>query len=101
MKLWNTLSGFCFVTFHEHSGGITGVVFTPNGQAVLSSSLDGTVRAFDLNRYIVGLHDVLMSDVSRLFYWFGTVLRAFELNSFRQMFNLFSTSNVLSMLILL
>lgn len=28
-----------------------GVVFKSNGQVVCSSSLDGTVRAFDLNRY--------------------------------------------------
>ncbi|XP_060576398.1 periodic tryptophan protein 2 homolog [Ruditapes philippinarum] len=51
VKVWNTSSGFCFVTFTEHLGGITGVVFNQNGQVVLSSSLDGTVRAFDLNRY--------------------------------------------------
>lgn len=50
VKLWNTSSGFCFVTFNEHLGGVTGVTFTQNGQVVLSSSLDGTVRAFDLNR---------------------------------------------------
>ena len=51
VKVWNTSSGFCFVTFTEHLGGITGVVFNQNGQVVLSSSLDGSVRAFDLNRY--------------------------------------------------
>lgn len=51
VKLWNMLSGFCFVTFNEHSCGVTGVTFAPNNQVVLSSSLDGTVRAFDLNRY--------------------------------------------------
>ncbi|XP_031564589.1 periodic tryptophan protein 2 homolog [Actinia tenebrosa] len=51
VKLWNTMTGFCFVTFHEHSAAVTGVVFNSNGQVVLSSSLDGTVRAFDLNRY--------------------------------------------------
>ncbi|CAC5425132.1 PWP2 [Mytilus coruscus] len=51
VKVWNTSSGFCFVTFNEHLGGVTGVIFTQNGQVVLTSSLDGTVRAFDLNRY--------------------------------------------------
>ena len=51
VKVWNTLSGFCFITFGEHMAGITGVTFSQNGQALLSSSLDGTVRAFDLNRY--------------------------------------------------
>ena len=48
--MWNTISGFCFVTFHEHSAGISGVEFSQNGKVVVSSSLDGTVRAFDLNR---------------------------------------------------
>jgi periodic tryptophan protein 2 len=51
LKLWDTTSGFCYVTFSEHQAPVTGVKFTPNGQAVVSASLDGTVRAFDLNRY--------------------------------------------------
>lgn len=51
--MWNTSSGFCFVTFHEHTAGVTGVNFTSNGQVILSSSLDGTVRAFDLNRFVI------------------------------------------------
>ena len=52
VKLWNSLSGFCFVTFHEHSGSIKGVEFAQNGQVVVSASTDGTVRAFDLYRYV-------------------------------------------------
>ncbi|KAH7470736.1 hypothetical protein PRIC2_001242 [Phytophthora ramorum] len=51
LKLWDTNSGFCYVTFTEHSAPVTAVQFTPSGQAVVSASLDGTVRAFDLNRY--------------------------------------------------
>ncbi|CAI5742767.1 unnamed protein product [Hyaloperonospora brassicae] len=51
LKLWDTSSGFCYVTFTEHSAPVTAVQFAPSGQAVLSASLDGTVRAFDLNRY--------------------------------------------------
>lgn len=51
LKVWSTLSGFCFVTFTEHKGGITGVNFIPNKHVVVSASLDGTVRAFDLHRY--------------------------------------------------
>ncbi|KAJ8297862.1 hypothetical protein KUTeg_024393 [Tegillarca granosa] len=27
VKVWNTSSGFCFVTFNEHMGGITGVAY--------------------------------------------------------------------------
>lgn len=55
VKLWSTQSGFCFVTFSEHKAPVTGVAFMGGkqgrGQAVVTSSLDGTVRAFDLVRY--------------------------------------------------
>lgn len=51
LKLWDTNSGLCYVTFSEHQAPVTGAKFTPNGQAIVSCSLDGTVRAFDLNRY--------------------------------------------------
>lgn len=51
VKVWNSSSGFCFVTFTEHKSGVTGVTFTTNGNVVVSSSLDGTVRAFDMHRY--------------------------------------------------
>lgn len=51
LKLWNTLSGFCFVTFADkHKGPITGIQFA-KPTVVVSCSLDGTVRAFDLIRY--------------------------------------------------
>eukprot|EP00897_Mesotaenium_endlicherianum_P009036 jgi/Mesen1/8160/ME000438S07262 len=51
LLIWNVASGFCFVTMSEHTMPLTGVAFLPSGGAVLSSSLDGTVRAFDLLRY--------------------------------------------------
>uniref|UniRef100_A0A4W4GHZ4 Small-subunit processome Utp12 domain-containing protein n=1 Tax=Electrophorus electricus TaxID=8005 RepID=A0A4W4GHZ4_ELEEL len=51
VKVWNCSSGLCFVTFKEHTSSITGVAFTSSGLVVLSASLDGTVRAFDLHRY--------------------------------------------------
>ena len=94
VKLWSTTSGFCVVTFKEHTGrtailapihvcyhvvcafalptlvacaisiacrlfgssdlalaGISAVTFIQNGLAVLTASLDGTVRAFDTTRY--------------------------------------------------
>lgn len=50
VKVWNTSSSFCFVTFTEHNSGVTAVTFTNTGYVVLSASLDGTVRAFDLHR---------------------------------------------------
>ncbi|KAM9695578.1 periodic tryptophan protein 2 homolog isoform 3-T3 [Trichechus inunguis] len=51
VKVWNTLSGFCFITFTEHLSGVTGVTFTSTGYVIVTSSMDGTVRAFDLHRY--------------------------------------------------
>lgn len=51
VKLWSTTSGFCYVTFKEHTGPITGLAFAQSGLALVSSSLDGTVRAFDTIRY--------------------------------------------------
>lgn len=51
VKIWNTTSGFCFVTFSDHKSGVTSVEFAKQGQVLFSASLDGTVRAFDLVRY--------------------------------------------------
>ncbi|WFD41678.1 U3 snoRNP protein [Malassezia psittaci] len=51
VKLWNTVSGFCTVTFSEHSAAISQVEFAKQGQVLFSASLDGTVRAYDLVRY--------------------------------------------------
>lgn len=50
VKVWSVASGSCFVTFADHTAAITGLVFTSNSNALVSSSLDGTCRAFDLVR---------------------------------------------------
>ena len=50
VKLWNVSSGFCYVTFPDHTSCVTAVVFAQNGKVVVSASLDGTVRAYDLHR---------------------------------------------------
>ena len=51
VKVWNTLSGFCTVTFSDHSAPVSCVEFAKQGQVLFSASLDGTVRAYDLIRY--------------------------------------------------
>ncbi|GMS88534.1 hypothetical protein PENTCL1PPCAC_10709 [Pristionchus entomophagus] len=51
VKVWNTRSCFCIVTFDEHTSSAMGIAWTQSGKAVLSSSLDGTVRARDMKRY--------------------------------------------------
>ena len=50
VKMWNVETGFCFVTFTEHTAPVTALAFA-NAQVILSASLDGTVRAHDLVRY--------------------------------------------------
>ena len=50
VKVWSVSSGSCFVTFSDHTAAITDLVFTTNSNALVSSSLDGTCRAFDLVR---------------------------------------------------
>lgn len=50
VKLWNTQSSFCFVTFNEHTSGVTALQFSRNKKFLVSCSLDGTVRAFDIIR---------------------------------------------------
>ncbi|XP_059059987.1 periodic tryptophan protein 2 homolog [Achroia grisella] len=51
VKVWNTSTGFCFVTFSEHKSSVTSIVFSANKKFFVSSSLDGTVRCYDLTRY--------------------------------------------------
>ena len=52
VKVWTTKNCLCFTTFKDHEGGITDITFLPKkSNAVLTSSEDGTVRAYDLIKY--------------------------------------------------
>jgi periodic tryptophan protein 2 len=52
IKLWTAKNCLCFVTFNDHTAKVTALQFIPKkGNAVLSASLDGTVRAYDLVKY--------------------------------------------------
>ncbi|XP_049865183.1 periodic tryptophan protein 2 homolog [Pectinophora gossypiella] len=51
VKVWNTMTGFCIVTFSEHQSTVTSIEFSANKKFFVSSSLDGTVRCYDLTRY--------------------------------------------------
>ena len=51
VKVWQTATGFCTVTFTEHTAPVKAVTFAKGGNVVISASVDGTVRAFDLLRY--------------------------------------------------
>ena len=57
LKLWNAVTGFCYVTFQKsadggstHTAAVTAVAFA-NASVVVTASLDGTVKAHDLHRY--------------------------------------------------
>ncbi|PHH63470.1 hypothetical protein CDD81_5849 [Ophiocordyceps australis] len=50
IKVWDTQSGFCTVTFTEHTSGVTACQFA-KGNVLFSASLDGSIRAWDLIRY--------------------------------------------------
>lgn len=51
VKVWSLSTGICSVTFSDHASAVTALAWLPSGGALLSASLDGTVRAFDLVRY--------------------------------------------------
>jgi len=55
IKLWSAKSGFCYATFADHRAPVSSLCFIGGrggrAQAVLSASLDGTVKAYDLARY--------------------------------------------------
>lgn len=51
VKVWTVSSGFCIVMFSEHTNAVTALHFMANNNCLLSESLDGTVRAWDLIPY--------------------------------------------------
>ncbi|KAJ1606530.1 WD repeat-containing protein [Cryptosporidium canis] len=51
IKLWDISSGYNFATFSDHISQISKVIFNPQGNAVISASLDGSIRAYDIMRY--------------------------------------------------
>lgn len=51
IKIWDVASGFCLMTFTEHTSAVTQVQFAKKGHVLFSSSLDGTIRAYDLIRF--------------------------------------------------
>jgi periodic tryptophan protein 2 len=52
IKLWTTKNHLSFVTFADHTSKVTELKFIPKkNNTLLSASLDGTVRAYDLVKY--------------------------------------------------
>lgn len=52
IKIWDTSSGHCVVTFTDHTSSVTAISVPKMKRNVFfTASLDGTVRAYDLVRY--------------------------------------------------
>lgn len=54
IKVWSALTGETIASFgDEHKGPIKSIKFVPNksGKVIVSASLDGTLRAYDLNKF--------------------------------------------------
>ena len=48
VRLWDTSTGLCLMTFADHDNWVRAVCFHPSGQYVLSCSDDRSIRVFDL-----------------------------------------------------
>jgi len=49
IRLWDATSKFCVATLTEHQSAVTGLKFS-NLNTLFSSSLDGTVNAYDISK---------------------------------------------------
>jgi len=47
VMLWNLQSGKLMSSFTGHSGGVTGVMFSPSGTRLISIGRDGYLRSWD------------------------------------------------------
>lgn len=50
VQVWRVSDGQCEATFHKHTARVTDISFAVRDDTLISSSLDGLVRAYDLNR---------------------------------------------------
>ena len=50
IKIWDNVTGLCVSTFNNHVAPVSDLTFIQS-ESVISASLDGTVRAFDLKRF--------------------------------------------------
>ncbi len=51
VRLWDAASGQALQTLQGHTGWIWSVCFSPAGQALASSSVDGTIKLWDSDKF--------------------------------------------------
>jgi WD40 repeat protein len=47
--VWNTATGQKTLALFSHSGSITGVAFSPDGELLLTGSMDGTIKVWNVS----------------------------------------------------
>lgn len=47
IRIWDINSARCIKTFEGHSESITSLLFTPDGEKLISSSFDGTIKFWE------------------------------------------------------
>ena len=51
VKIWDTLSGDCVRTFSGHSDVIQSLALSADGEFLVSASIDGTARVFEIAEF--------------------------------------------------
>ena len=51
VRVWDSLSGDCVRTFSGHSDAIQSLAVSANGEFLVSVSLDGTARVFEIAEF--------------------------------------------------
>lgn len=51
VQIWDRNAALSIIKFNDHSGPISGVALTKHGQVLISASMDGTIKAYDMKRY--------------------------------------------------
>lgn len=51
VRIWDSLSGDCVKTFRGHTDAVQSLAISPDGNHLVSVSLDGTARVFEINEF--------------------------------------------------
>lgn len=69
VKLWDSMTGQCLMTFNVHDNWVRNVIFHPNGKYIISCSDDKSIRVFDVKenrcfRTIADAHSHFVSSIA-------------------------------------